>query len=1188
MVVAEIPLWVIHGNTPGIDSSKKSSSVHHLQHHLDLWTKKSKKSAIYSIDVHGSKFATAGGDGTVKIWNTNALFAATDSKTGSARFDDKGNFVSSSSSSSSSEEDEGSMPNSTSEKQEEKTEFSSSSGDDAVEIHDLNDVARRKKDGTTATKRTTTTAAATIDTSPSVPNNKSPSSSAAKLSKHHTHHHRLICTLSAHTGSSVLCVRFSNTRGGKFLASAGDDGLVCIYTANQQQQQQQWSRIKVCRGHNLDVVDLAWAPDDSHLVSCSLDSTTPIIVWRLIGQIIHTDNASASSSSSSMILHPYKILGVNVHTSTVKGVAFDPAGTYIASSGDDPAICIWRAHDDWGLEKRIDAQAGIFRQWSSNHREDNGEHDVVSQSLFRRISWCTDGSFICSTNNVVKNRHVASTISREGGWSVESSSGAANLVGHKQPIVVCRHAAQLLDASKKREKKRKQDSSSSSSSSSSDNDEEHSEGEPEYATLLALGDRRGFITIWSTRQSRPIFKLQCSESRCTVTDLSWGCLENGDLMLLVSLLDGQVVALRFAVPEELGSLLDSKEKARIFQMRYGIELEDEEGGTRDQTRFFVGGNSGPKLVENALQLTLEQEQQQAERPVSEQIVSREMQSSLASVNTLVPSSIKNRQQESRLQGGKKRIRPVLMTMDDSGGKRSKLPDAPQENSHKKTDPVQQAKEAIERASAVESSAANRKEGNMSAVEPDANVSPEDQEVAIPAPGRLSPGKHIHRRMQMEGNLMVSALPYSTDRIHSADLPLPESFIFDPMQDIHERPIFLIECINTSKVPGGSKGEPIPCIDVSLCSDGRIAWKDQISGSSCSAVAVSRFLLALGTSDGCVQLYGTSPSLGWACKCAFRSHPPLIFGHPIVTLQLHESESPEEASLPTVDMIVVTADGNFGVYTVLPSPILRYKGSLMPAITHMSFSLPSSSERLLPAISRIHVTETGRLFLLLSFQVALNRSTGIERSGSRLISSVDVGTGGSMQGFVYDRRLEVWLRVSDSRFVLSDFYSALPLTKSSVQGELSRMDDTVRLGSLQSSLKASHRARTGDLYASEIFNQSEEGSGTYVASRAHCEDRMACSLALNSAPEFKHWLSLYVRTICFRGNSSQIRTLIDMLLGKVAARNSETKLGWWLSCACPLLQLDGKDLVKSIVLPEMSKNRALQRLTNEIAIEVDCL
>ena len=39
--------------------------------------------------------------------------------------------------------------------------------------------------------------------------------------------------------------------------------------------------------------------------------------------------------------------------------------------------------------------------------------------------------------------------------------------------------------------------------------------EPNYSTLIALGDKKGFVSIWSTKKSRPTFKLQCSESRCT-------------------------------------------------------------------------------------------------------------------------------------------------------------------------------------------------------------------------------------------------------------------------------------------------------------------------------------------------------------------------------------------------------------------------------------------------------------------------------------------------------------------------------------------------------------------------------------------------------------------------------------------------------------------------------------------------
>jgi hypothetical protein len=35
----------------------------------------------------------------------------------------------------------------------------------------------------------------------------------------------------------------------------------------------------------------------------------------------------------------------------------------------------------------------------------------------------------------------------------------------------------------------------------------------------------------------------------------------------------------------------------------------------------------------------------------------------------------------------------------------------------------------------------------------------------------------------------------------------------------------------------------------------------------------------------------------------------------------------------------------------------------------------------------------------------------------------------------------------------------------------------------------------------------------------------------------------------------------------------------------VLGLDRKELVKTVLVPEMSKNRSLQRLTNEIAMEL---
>jgi protein HIRA/HIR1 len=170
-----------------------------------------------------------------------------------------------------------------------------------------------------------------------------------------------------------------------------------------------------------------------------------------------------------------------------------------------------------------------------------------------------------------------------------------------------------------------------------------------------------------------------------------------------------------------------------------------------------------------------------------------------------------------------------------------------------------------------------------------------------------------------------------------------------------------------------------------------------------------------------------------------------------------------------------------------------------------------------------------------------------------------------------------------------------------------MDDSVRLGAMQSSLRKS--AQRGQRTQHDEANREEpcsllvySGQGdeddnfvSFVATRAHCEDRMSCALALGSSDEFKHWLSQYVQILTKLGSGSQLRTLTDILLGPIDDPNNVPDHSpdpdhqgwncWWLNDAPAILGLDRKTLVQSIVIPIMSKNRALQRITNEIAVEI---
>lgn len=1184
MVIAEIPLWITHGNESessavaaaaavvgGGGGGDSVTAVKSTQA-WNVWRSR-KKCAIYGLDVHPPLLATAGGDGTVKLWNTNALFAqqyqqqhhqqqqqpTQNPPKRTAEFTNEGAYVSSSSTAGGSSADENERedhggeggpdsPTAMAMNGDASSQAGGSGSSSEVDVHDLNGVVRRKKDGVAGKKNSNNNESNTGTTtggvgSPTRTLSTSITSPSPARKRHKYQHSRLLCTLSAHTGSSVLAVRFSPS--GKYLASAGDDAVVCIYAPTTPGSNHHWSRIKLCRGHALDVVDLAWAPDDSHLVSCSLDRDTPIIVWKL------TDLA-LGRQSQGMICNPYKILGKDIHTSTVKGVAFDPAGSYVASSGDDPAVCIWRAHDDWGLEARIDATSGIFRTWKSTGDDEDTAALSAHQSLFRRLSWSTDGSFVCATNAVVRNKHTASTIAREG-WAVSTAknpaAGAANLVGHKQAVVVSRHAPCLLNANP-----------DSNETSNRNNGKTRRDGmEPMSATLLALGDRKGFITVWSTRQSRPIFKLQCSESKCTVTDLAWGQIPNpdgtkGDIMLLVSLLDGQVVALRFNVPTELGPFLNSKDHARVFQLRYGIDLDDGDyalgtSGSHKGRRLLVGQTTGAtNLIENALQMSLEDEVATGPVAINEEPDRQDgtTRVEVAANNSKTKAkSLLMQQEETRGQDGRKRVRPVLMTMASMEStnlptnETPKSPPVPPPRS----DPVQTALDAAETA--------------LGAAE---TQSAQDQSITLPVEANV----HVKESSRPERHVFVKGpkIAATIDRLKTVCLPLLEKDF--PSVNAQKEHI-TASCLNITKIPTGSKGVAIPCIDVVIKSNGETTWKDEIQGSTCSALAASNSLIAIGTVDGTVQLLGCSRSTGWCSGRAFRSHPPLIFGDSIVSLHF-ESD----------DFLVLSSEGSFSVFAVSPVLTLKYKGSVVPAMNHMALS---GGDGDMPNLSRLQITSFGRLLLILSFPTRLIQDTAVRRATSK---KGNYGVGGSLQAFVYDRPSELWMRLADSRFALSDFYTSLP---SVTTGPLSLLEDAVKLGSLQSSLDSSQRQRM--FTADALYSQLNESSGNFVASRSHCEDRMACALALQSETEFLHWLTLYVRLLAAVGDTAQLRILIDLLLGSTPGEPT-TESYWWLSSSPTILKLDRKNLIKTSVIVEMSRNRSLQRFTNEIALEVDNL
>lgn len=909
MVLVEIPLWVTHGNPnaekkkpilPTTDNDVKNATATNgsknvtqiAKEALSLLPNKTQiRPPMYGVDVHpdGTRFATASGDGTVKIWSMGGLFGGRfDIKNGHhiekkkqkkkpscSQFTENGHYVSSNSEG---EQLQGYDTSSSMEITNDAKHAVSQPIQNNASVQGVNDltglVRKKKSKGNNAIKSISleTTKPSSMDTatpSKAVANNAIGSTNnknAASESQTQNNNFsataaptikqpKLLTTISSSSTGSILALRFSPS--GQYLATAGDDSYVNIYVRsasptfkgnlvgvdsqgnkrqNNERDVEHWNRIAIGRGHALDVVGLAWAPDDSHLVSCSLDSVHPVIVWRLFDVLNSEENGgvdanggsngmAASNNSTIHNLHPFKVLGRNVHTSTVKGVAFDPAGKYIATSGDDPAICIWRAFDDWGLEARIDSSSGVFRSkkrkrksgqdgGGQNEEEDPGE--LASLSLFRRISFAPDGSHVCGTNASLRGKNIAAMISRDG-WaaSVPNNNngedgkkncpqGAANLVGHKQPVVSSRHCPVFFQPPK-----------SKNGDSESDDDPD---SEPDYATLVALGDKNGFVTVWSTKMSRPLFKMQCSESRCCVTDISWGfvsgknCKEHQDsLVMIVSLLDGFVVAMNFIIPDEVGcgELLSSSKQRQIFRLKYGIDDFVGMYGASPQRRCSVKrlvDDAGPMLIENALQLTMEMEHEAAE---------------------------KNHVETATSKGGKKRGRPAgsknNIPGDTGNGAKQKKKDA--------IDPLQTALDAAARADEVTRSAGSKTSDGGPPTAPTINN---------------VPVRHVSL---MTGH--VVRIPFVTNKIYSVDLPLKSSPAQIAATLVESQPKLVADVVNSPRTPGC-----LPSAILTISRGGVREWKDLLGRVSCTALAANQDLLAVGTADGCLYIYGTSPTLGW--------------------------------------------------------------------------------------------------------------------------------------------------------------------------------------------------------------------------------------------------------------------------------------------------------------------------------------
>lgn len=280
-------------------------------------------------------------------------------------------------------------------------------------------------------------------------------------------------------------------------------------------------------------------------------------------------------------------------------------------------------------------------------------------------------------------------------------------------------------------------------------------------------------------------------------------------------------------------------------------------------------------------------------------------------------------------------------------------------------------------------------------------------------------------------------------------------------------------------------------------------------------------------------------------------------------------------------------------------------SVRPALSSMALGAHSATPAL-PQIEHCAIGKGGAPLLVLSL------------APGQIVARAHDDGGGAMQAFTWQHEMRCWLRIADTRFVLSEFFSLLdsvPLDP--FLSKVATDAPEAPLAQLQARCACPAAAATaaatgcaaGPLSASALLMRGNAAArqsgrdGGWVLSRAHLEDRIASAVAIESSSEFVHWLRLYARHLAAspRGASltaadmSRVRALCERLLAAQLAaptanvnghapepvsRTAAGALAWWTPGSPAVLGLNKRQLLRSVVLPAFASNRALQPIISE--------
>lgn len=196
-----------------------------------------------------------------------------------------------------------------------------------------------------------------------------------------------------------------------------------------------WERLLHLRAHGMDVMDLSWSPSSHHLLAtCSLDGL--VCVWDVPNKGKNVRNELLFFflffSRACFFVHPLlcssqlicialsflcaQVATLTGHRSYVKGVAWDPIGTYLASQGDDKSAIVWSTSTWEEQEKLMDTLKVM---------------DSTTYST--RLGWSPDGQYLalCNSRVAETSTYMSPIHSRANGFVHHRS-----FIGHARSVTV--------------------------------------------------------------------------------------------------------------------------------------------------------------------------------------------------------------------------------------------------------------------------------------------------------------------------------------------------------------------------------------------------------------------------------------------------------------------------------------------------------------------------------------------------------------------------------------------------------------------------------------------------------------------------------------------------------------------------------------------------------------------------------